>query len=253
MKIYITFLLITSILSCQNKEMKNYEDLNFSYSILGKDSLSCNYINLSNVKLELTKEINHIKEGKISLQKFQIENENKIYFYKHTFTNINKLTTIRDEIELYGVKYKIDSLYYGNDYFKKPYVFSSLVNVGRFIFNKHSYIAFFIQDISNPITFPNTLILLFDISDKNKISYIPIGFQASEDLKCFNDFNNDGILDFAKWTQGYDYIECLYRYELNDKNKFVPKKTDFVFIKEKQDGYYIDIIKSKWKYGKINN
>lgn len=250
MKLFRTVLLITSILSCQNGHKENCDEQDFSYSILGKDSLSCSYVDLSETKLELKSKFNFGEEGSITLQKFKIKNG--IFFYKHNFAGISKLTTTRDAVELHGVTFKIDSLFYANDYSKEEYFFASLINIGEFIFNRRSYIAFFIQDIAYPASLPNTLILLFDVSDKSNILYIPIGFQASEDLKCFNDFNNDSILDFAKWSHGYGYTEYLYRYELNDRNEFIAKEKDFVFIREKGRNHYtIDISKSKWKYWKI--
>ena len=190
----------------------------------------------------------------ITVQKYALDDDSKIFYYKHNFANTDDFIKQRDAIEIYGFKFSIDSLYYGRKYnYKKPYIFSSLVNVAKFNFKNRRYIAFFIQDLSNPVTLPNTLAFLFDISEIKNVFCIPIGFQASEDLKCFNDFDNDGVLDYADWKQGYDYQKRLYRYKLDKNKKFVMQKKDFVIIEEDSSGYYINSKESNWNYGQINN
>ena len=223
------------------------DKVRFAYSLLGKDSLHYKYLDMSTLNVAYSDEINLGTNGTISLKKYELENESTIFFYKYNFTGTDRLTKHRDAVELYGRKFKIDSLVFGKRYYDKPYIFSSLVNIGKLHFNQHDYIAFFIQDISNPVSSPNTLILLFDVTDTIKIRYIPIGFQASEDMQCFNDFNKDGILDYAEWTTGYAFEKRLYRYELVN-NEFIIKKEDFIVIDEKHDGYFIDVDSSKWKY-----
>jgi len=222
----------------------------FSYSLLSRDSLKCQYIDLNQAKMVYSKVVNSSHHGIITEQKFILDDQAKIYYYKHNFANTNAQVKQRDAVELEGHKYNIDSLYYGRRYnYKKPYIFSSLVNVAKFNFNNQKYIAFYIQDLSNPVTLPNTLILLFDISDLKNIFCISLGFQASEDLKCFNDFDKDGFLDYADWRQGYDYQKKLYRYKLNNKRRFIIEKKDFVVIEEDVSGYYINFKESNWSYG----
>jgi len=251
MKTHLIGILLVITMFCQNRNIASENEIRFSYTLLSKDTLACEYINLSKLELNSTTSINVNKDEKIINQKFEVDRGSQIYFYKNNFSGVDKLTKNRDAVELYGRKMKIDSLYYGKEYFKKPYIFASLINVAKFSFKNKNYVAFFIQDLSNPVTSPNTLLLLFDVTNKNDFVYIPIGFQASEDLKCINDFNKDGILDFAKWTQGYDFQKHLYRYELNNNSKFIIKKGDYMTIDEKVDGYYVDIQKSNWRYGII--
>lgn len=238
-------------LFCHNKDAASIEKVPFSYSLLSSDTLDCEYLNLSTSKVKLSTEINIGNSQKITLQKFELDSESRFFFHKHNFSGVDKVSKYRDAVELYGKKLKIDSLIYGKDYMKNPYIFASLINVAKFSFKKSDYIAFFIQDISNPITSPNTLLLLFDVTNKNKILYIPIGFQASEDLKCINDFNKDGVLDFAKWSQGYDFQKHLYRYELSSNHKLTLKKEDYIAIIEETDGYFVDVENSNWRYSKI--
>lgn len=236
------FFSIFCLLTVSHKE----RPMRFSYEILARDSLKCQYIDLSLAKIEYSKVIDSSDEGVVTMQKIVLDDG--INYYKYNFANTEKQLKVRDAIEIKGVKFNIDSLYYEKQYdYKKPYIFSSIVNISKFEFGSRNYIAFFVQDISNPVTLPNSLVLLFDITEKRVIS-IPVGFQASEDLKCFNDFNSDGILDFAHWQQGYDFQKRLVRYELKN-NKFVIKKQDFIQIYEKEDGYYVDVKNSNWKYG----
>lgn len=252
MKTYFITILLTMALFCHNKDVSSpNEKIPFSYTLLSTDTLACEYINLSTSKVKSATDINVGNSQRINLQKFELDSASRIFFHKHNFSGLDKVTKYRDAVELYGKKFKIDSLIYGKDYMKNPYIFASLINVAKFSFNKSDYTAFFIQDISNPVTSPNTMLLLFDVTDKNKIVYIPIGFQASEDLKCINDFNKDGVLDFAKWSQGYDFQSHLYRYELSSNHKLTLKKQDYVAIVEDTDGYYVDVKNSNWRYGKI--
>jgi hypothetical protein len=226
----------------------------FSYSLLANDSLKCQYLDLNAVRLEYSKRIDSSFHGIITVQKFALDDDAKLFYYKHNFANTNAQIKQRDAIEIHGFKFNIDSLYYGLKYnYKKPYIFSSLANVAKFNFKTQKYVAFFIQDLYNPVTLPNTLVLLFDITDVKNIICIPVGFQASEDLKCFNDFDNDGVLDYAGWKHGYDYQKKLYRYKLNKNNRFVIQKKDFVIIEENASGYNINPKESNWHYGKINN
>jgi hypothetical protein len=225
----------------------------FSYSLLAKDSLKCKYLDLNLARLEYSKIIDSSSHGVVTVKKYSLDGDSKIFYYKHNFVNTDALIKQRDAIEIYGLKFNIDSLYYGRKYnYKKPYIFSSLVNVIKFNFKNRKYIAFFIQDLYNPVNLPNTLILLFDISEIKNVICIPIGFQASEDLKCFNDFDNDGILDYADWKQGYDYRKRLYLYKLDKNKKFVIQKKHFVIIEEDVSGYYINSNESNWSYGQIN-
>ena len=226
----------------------------FSYSLLAKDSLKCQYLDLNAARLVYSKKIDSSSHGVITVQKFALDDGGKLFYYKHNFANADVQIKQRDAIEIQGFKFNIDSLYYGRKYnYKKPYVFSSLVRVAKFNFKNHKYVSFYIQDLSNPVTLPNTLVLLFDISDTKNILCIPIGFQASEDLKCFNDFDNDGVLDYADWKQGYDYQKRLYRYKLDKNNRFVIQKKDFVVIEENASGYYINSKESNWHYWQIIN
>lgn len=220
---------------------KDLDSIWFSYSLLAKDSLECQYLDLSKSKLEYSKIVDSSFHGVIKQQKFLLDNNFKIYYYKNNFANSTAQIRNRDAVEIHGVKFNIDSLYYGKKFnHKDPYIFSSLVNVVKFNFSNQRYIAFFIQDLSNPVSFPNTLILLFNISDVKNIFCIPIDFQASEDLKCFNDFDNDGVLDYADWKQGYDYQKKLYRYKLINNRKFLIQKKDFIVIEENESGYLIN-------------
>ncbi|WP_433831146.1 hypothetical protein [Flavobacterium anhuiense] len=250
----LVLLFVSSLNFGQNlnsSELDKSNSVLFSYSLLAKDSLRCDYIDLNNAKQIYSKVIDSSSHGVITEQKIMLDDAESIFYYKLNFANSDAQIKKRDAIEIQGHKFNIDSLYYGRKFNRKmPYIFSSLVNVIKFNFNKQKYIAFYIQDVSNPVTLPNTLILLFDISDLKDIFCYSLDFQASEDLKCFNDFDNDGFLDFADWKQGYDYQKKLFRYKLINR-KFVLQKKDFVIIEENSSGYYINSKLSNWSYGNI--
>lgn len=246
MKLIVKFSIICFSIFYLSDIIHEQKNIRFSYDVLAKDSIQCEYLDLGLAEVKYSQLIDSGELGIVTMQKIAVDKE--INYYKYNFANTEKQLRARDAIEIRGTKFNIDSLYYGKQYdYKKPYMFTSLVNISKFNFSHRDYIAFFIQDISNPVTLPNTLILLFDITEKDIIN-IPVGFQASEDLKCFNDFNKDGILDFANWQQGYDFKKRLYRYELKD-NKFTKNKHDYVTINEEVDDYYIDSKNSCWSYG----
>ena len=99
MKTYFTTILLVTALFCQKKNDLSIKDkLQFSYSLLAKDSIISDYFNLSSSTLESSNEFNFGKNGSISLQKFKLDKEAKIFLYKHNFSGIDKLTDIRDAI-----------------------------------------------------------------------------------------------------------------------------------------------------------
>ena len=252
--LFITNLNFSQNINVKVLKTKELDTIWFSYSLLAKDILKCKYFDLTKSKLQYSKVVDSSFHGVITEQKFLLDDSLKMYYYKHNFANSTAQVRNRDAVEIHGLKFNIDSLYYDKKFNRRmPYIYSSLINVGNFNFNSQSYIAFFIQDLSNPMTLPNTMILLFNITDDKNIFCIPVDFQSSEDLKCFNDFDNDGVLDYACWRHGYDYQKKMYRYKLSRSKKFIIQKNDFVVIDENPSGYLINPEMSHWPYWQIKN
>ncbi|MEN2401044.1 hypothetical protein GKZ90_0014755 [Flavobacterium sp. MC2016-06] len=171
-----------------------------------------------------------------------ISNPIKLKFKKITYNNPNPLF-FRDSIFLFNKKYCIDNLFYNKQKLRSEEPLRLNYASGyTFSFNSKKYISLYFWDSSIPTSNLRYCIILFDVSDKENI--IPYFFdeQMSFNPACFGDFNNDGILDFANWSNGN-------RLELMSlaKNKFKPKKNKFVIIEEiSNTSFEINWDKSKW-------
>jgi hypothetical protein len=235
----------------QTYSFSSQEPLSFSYLLLAHDTLPCQYLKIENIKAQSRTEIKDDQGNRIVMRKYLVDTSLNISYLKYNFSGTAGITKLRDAIEFDGKIFKIDSLLSGKNYINQLQMLTGLINVAKFSFNKSNYIAFFVQDYSNPVTEPNTDLLLFEITNLKQIKYIPIPFQASEDLKCINDFNEDGVLDIAIWSFGYNFVDSLVRFELVGDSKFVLTKKDHVKIEARDRGYFVNVGKSSWPYGSV--
>jgi hypothetical protein len=220
----------------------------FSYDALSYDTL--------NYELFTPDRFNLISENKIQLNrdyvlresKYLVEQGLKIKYTKYNASNIDTLTQYRDKIEILDKSYILDSLFYGEDFSVNSEPRTSALNaVYKFSFANRKYLCFYIQDITNPDAMINTDILLFDITNLNQINIVLHDSQASEDLKCFGDFNKNNKLDFASWSYGNSFKDTLQLYELeSNRNQFIIDKSSFLVITDTAGTYYVDFKKSNW-------
>ncbi|OYU84367.1 MAG: hypothetical protein CFE24_07105 [Flavobacterium sp. BFFFF2] len=226
---------------CQNGK---FEKTIFSYKLLGGDSLNYKLIEPNKFRLLNKKYVITKANEKLTENIYLIDSKLDVKYYKFDFYEVDSTKQFRDKIQVRKRNFVLDSLFYGEEYFNKPARMSLLNKVYKFSFLKHNYLCFFFQDITNPDSMLNTNVLLLDITNKNKCVLILSDLQASEDIRCFGDFNKDKVLDYVAWSFGDSFTSKLSMYELH-KNKFVLNKMKYIII---EDGppYYIDISQSNW-------
>jgi hypothetical protein len=147
----------------------------------------------------------------------------------------------RNTISILNQRYCIDSLVLGKEFnTKSPSIVNYISNIYKFKINESEFIACYFQDLINPTTFGNFLILLFEITS-NRVKYIPVGFQASDELKCFDNLDNSGELIFYKWSFESDTL-FMYNFE----NGMFLKSEYFLKINQDTIGYKVCKNESKW-------
>ena len=251
----ISFILSVTFLVAIQACLSRYQRLPniiFSYDILSYDSLKYELITQDKFLLQFKNEI----KGKNRLYDYEehiylIDSILNIRYFRYIqprFYVDSDLSFQRDKLEFFGLSINLDSLFYEEEYTKtiEPRV-STINSLYKFSFANRKYLCFYIQDITNPAAMLNTYILLFDITNLNYIKLVLHDFQASEDLKCFGDFNKNNKLDFVSWTFGNIYTDTLFFYELDSTGKqFVIDNNHFILIKDSLNKYFIDLKESKW-------
>jgi hypothetical protein len=151
----------------------------------------------------------------------------------------------RHVIEINHSRFLIDKLWYGNRFKKETSqpIFIGIDGCYYFSFNHRKYVAFFINDLYFPTTSDiNKILLLFDVSERQKPELITIERQACHNLDCFGDFDNDRQLDYASWNTHNNVLHC---YSLAD-GKLKRRKNYYLFINNKKGDYWIEKSKSRW-------
>jgi hypothetical protein len=162
-----------------------------------------------------------------------------------------RLLSKREFLFMFGNTYSIDSLYYMEKYSNKKEPFRYVpLHIDKIYFHNKVYIAFYVTTIFNSSSNSDIYILLFDITDTNKIIYIhTIDFQYADNTQCFGDFDNDKQLDFIWWAENRTNGNVMKLYNLVE-NRFIFNKnyyiwTDKIYIKEILFEL-ISLKKSKW-------
>jgi hypothetical protein len=163
----------------------------------------------------------------------------------YSYVRCREDTMERDYISIYNQKFYVDELVYGRNFKKnKNYLCLSWTSIYHFSFNQKKYIAAFITDAINS-TFPMFATLLFDITKKGKAIPYFLGFQRSDTMSCWGDFNKDGKLDFIFFEEENQKVLA---YTLDGK-KFKPILDKYLIITGKSRfSPLIDIYKSNWFY-----
>ncbi|MEO1654501.1 MAG: hypothetical protein AAFU64_13230, partial [Bacteroidota bacterium] len=91
-------------------------------------------------------------------------------------------------------------------------------------------------------TYPNFLMCLFDLSNQEMPELILSEYQASYEIHCLGDFNQDGRLDYAHRVQLGDKLIC----KSLRKGEFKEMKHYFLTIVHSPHEPKIDLDKSKW-------
>lgn len=153
----------------------------------------------------------------------------------------------RNVIQLFDNVYKIDSLFYLEKFNSdSPIIANSFLSAYEFNFYSKKFIAFYFQDLSYSVTFPNSVVLMFDITDPVRVKYIYVGKQAAENLNCFGDFDNNGVLDYAKWSFGYDFVDSIKCYQLVNEKFILTEPKKYLKVEQFDRDYIVCKSKSNW-------
>jgi hypothetical protein len=165
------------------------------------------------------------------------------------------LKIIPNFLELYGITYNLDSLYWGKLYKQYQNQARKVVPITAYKFelSKESYVLIYANYFSGVSTTNNYKALLFNIDSGNMPHYIEVpDEQASPSIWSFGDFNKNGKLDYAQWNanQGHEKNRLVV-YELNTDNFQI--LSDFYIILKIDNAYegpeppfIVDKTKSKW-------
>ena len=176
-------------------------------------------------------EINEIALCVHSPQEAVFESGTPYLYHARDYLLIGDKKFIFDEL-IYGEKYK---------YLKEPPKSMILMNSYKFDFNeKKCFVAFFVTALSS--SNPDFYIILFDISQKTIPLLLLSEYQASEDIHCLGDFNQDNQLDYAQ----YHFGDKLEYQTLGANNQFEKKEDYYLTIVSGSYKPKIDLEKSKW-------
>jgi len=156
-------------------------------------------------------------------------------------------------IEIFNQKFCIDSLFFKNyGKYSNKEIFSNnmydIKSVFEIKYKKKMFLTIGIAE-ANMIS-RNWYWLLFEIS-KNKVIYsYGLITNANSTIEesppyCFNDFNNDGRLDFACWS--YKKNKHVIEAYTIAGNKLI-RLNQYLYLYEKEYDYYIDYLHSNWKF-----
>lgn len=209
----------------------------FNYQSLMRDTLNYfKYKNDSKVRITQFQRRDGI-EYKSYLREIDNENEINLCVYspqEASFENSTPfLNHARDYIQIQGKKFIFDQLIHGDGYkyLNEPPNSMVLMNAYKFDFNRRAYFAaFFITALSS--SNPDFYIVLFDITQKFNPLLLLSEYQASRDINCLGDFNQDNKLDFAQ----YHFGDKLFCKTLRKNNQF-----------KKLNGYYLTIVHSTFE------
>ena len=255
---FLVFILISlSFGDQQNGKEFNFENLK-SAQIVKKEIGFPNETQIYNDQLFFASEVNSEQNRLITVN---LTKEHTIVH--HCYSNLlNDLTSNEESIELNGKKLNIYELLHKNTTKKNiPRNIQIVFNNGIYSFDvgNKKYILLGASDRQIIRNIERNYWLLLEVKGKeitNTYSFID-GY--TNDANCFNDFNNDNILDYLNWDFNKNKID-FYTLEKND---FTKNEKYYIYVnpspeqtERKSNGYgvlynLLDQKKSKWFY-KLN-
>jgi hypothetical protein len=246
-KIVIYLLIYVCLTACKTSpQICKEKNVIFSYDLLSTDSLNYDLITPNKFNLVSNAKIHLAGDYYVSEKTYLIDSQLNIRYTKYNFSELDSVIKYRDKIEILGKTYILDSLFYKENFSLSQENRTSILNaVYKFKFLDRQYICFYIQDVTNPESQVNTDVLMLDITNHNKIIAVLHAFQASENLRCFGDFNRNGQLDFALWSYGNSFSDTLKLYELSN-DKFILDTSKYIILVDSENSYFVNSKKSKW-------
>ncbi len=242
-------LLCILLIACNSNSQINLNSNKvFSYDLLSNDTLVAELLNPEKFTLIHRKSLRLNNESEIQEFHYLLDKELKIKYTKYAGFKSDTSNPFRDKFEILDKSFILDQFFYGADYTNNIEPRKSALNaVYKFNFAHKKYACFFIQDVTNPDAMLNTELFLFDVTNLKQLKLILQEVQASENLKCFGDFNKNNKLDFAFWRFGNDFRDTLNFFELDSKkNVFIKDKDHYIVINDSLGDYYIKKKNCKW-------
>jgi hypothetical protein len=244
------------------------EDTIFNFNTVADNKLEFDCIDFKNLDFYGTHEtiIDSIvvRDGNIDsnikyVHKIDEYYELFLFTYKYQYDSDKDSDEYKIDIPYFEInKYKIDSLFYGKDYNESIYL--------RNVFHRAKFRELYRLDYNNRIYFlcypycytGNSSIMnykpvLFYFNQKNtsQVHFIENDdlFQHTSNSLCFNDFDEDGVLDYLHLENDKDNHEVIYGvlYSIVG-NKFVKRQDHFLYLYDCEYGKLpkIDTKKSSW-------
>lgn len=171
--------------------------------------------------------------------------------YSYEFMKFQEYPKIneRNYITAYNRKIVLDSLFFNGIYPEDFTLMTPYFNTYSFNYMNKEYIALFSINARTSTILSNYVLILFDITDRLNVKIVLHKIQASDDIKCFGDFNNDNVLDYIDWTVGYAYTDTIHFYSIN--GSVFEKNSNYYILTKRlfnQYEFIIDKENSKWFY-----
>ncbi len=219
----------------------------FKLFFIGFLFLSCQTEQSTNQKNRNVQRAMLIKS--IENQRFEYDsfNSNRIAFIE--FTIPIEIENIKDEDDKASIKYilndknilKSDPIF---SFFNEEYSNNEMINLdklGKFKFrNDIYYYLFFSNFLYNCGECPSFCVLYKKNKINNRLNRIQIGYQASFTPKCFDDYDDDGNLDYLHWY----YNDTAKLFSINNiGDLIVNKKYEIILTQKDLNNWTIKSIK----------
>jgi len=189
------------------------------------------------------------KKKKKELRVWMCDSTNEVYTFEYTGFEVKPNKNERNYVTIFGKRILIDSLFFDGKIPEDNTIMTPFFTVYNFSFLDKKYMALFSQNVRISTVMGNEILMLFDVTNKNNINLLLHTSQASEDITCFGDINNDNKLDYIDWAVGYEFKDTIFLYSLNDST-FIKDEEYYAPIHTGAEYYEfnIDYKRSKWAF-----
>ena len=200
------------------------------------------YINLTELPFYHQGFTDSESKDSILLRKITLSKEMDVNVYVYKYQPREYHIYHEEYLEINNIKYSIDSLLrleHNEIIEQHPYIFWR--KTCSFFFNKHEYLL--VQGQSRNIYSHEGIIsyLLFDFID-NKLENVWLFYNGYLSKSIFNDFDDDGNLDYLRWGLNMKQIDLLHIIG----NKLMKDSQNYLVVTPSEDQY------KDWKNGKMD-
>ena len=236
--ILLPIILLSWQIRAQQAPPGNYPE--FSYEMLAKDTIRCRELSVFRSKHSEPLIIRKGKPDENMLYVTLLPSTHQIELYQ--YARCSEGVYERDYIEINGQEFVPDKLYYGKKLSaSSDRICTDIASGYEFVFGEKSYLVLHLYwPFSSSRS--GTELLLFDVTNPKKIIPYAMGKQGCPDIKCFNDFDKDGHLDFVDYSGRADRANV---YTLKNTG-FELNPSYYLVIRDDSFRGYIDLDKSRW-------